>query len=300
MAIFSVRLHENKKPFRFRKSERRFSRFVQVLFQKKNLFLFFEKLNRTLYGLKFFPKIITVFLQKNKYPPLWIVFCLRPIKLTFVPAVLWKLDICIVFFADVYSSFHSRALFFVRNCSFCNIRQWDKSCFTCNIIPNKRALFPFFKTPNDSALINPPLLLQIVYLPFFGICVLTVICAICATPVQGRFSEQTYRKSSALAHKQALIKYYCFYDQTTQNYSTANNPVEHYLHFTPFSRPKSQQAFLCQQIIIRTLPKRRYFNAFMKNARLQYIQYNRVRLFQKSSEISAFSVVNKFSVVFLG
>ncbi len=50
---------------------------------------------------------------------------------------------------------------------------------------------------------------------------------------------------------------------------------------------------------MRTLPKRRYFSAFMKNARLQYGKYNRVRLFQKSSEISAFSVVNKFSVVFL-
>ena len=34
---------------------------------------------------------------------------------------------------------------------FCNIRQWDKPCFTCNIIPNKRALFPFFKTSNNSA-----------------------------------------------------------------------------------------------------------------------------------------------------
>ena len=48
------------------------------------------------------------------------------------------------------------------------------------------------------------------------------------------------------------------------------------------------------------LAKRRYFSAFMKNARLQYIQYNCVRLFQKSFEISAFSVVNMFSVVFLG
>lgn len=55
------------------------------------------------------------------------------------------------FFADVYASFRSRALFFVRNYSFVNIRQWDKSCFTCNIIPNKRALFPFFKTSNNFA-----------------------------------------------------------------------------------------------------------------------------------------------------
>lgn len=73
----------------------------------------------------------------------------------------------------------------------------------------------------------------------FGICVLTVVCAICATSVQSRILEQTHRKSPALAHKQALIKYYCFYDKTTQNYSTANNPNKHYLHFTPFSRPKS-------------------------------------------------------------
>ena len=55
------------------------------------------------------------------------------------------------FFANVYASFRSRALFFVRNYSFSNIRQWDKSCFTCNIIPNKRALFPFIKTSNNSA-----------------------------------------------------------------------------------------------------------------------------------------------------
>jgi len=73
----------------------------------------------------------------------------------------------------------------------------------------------------------------------FGICVLTVVCAICATSVQGRVSEQTHRKSPTLDHKQALIKNYCFYDQTTQNYSTANNPNKHYSHFTPFSRPKS-------------------------------------------------------------
>ena len=43
-----------------------------------------------------------------------------------------------------------------------------------------------------------------------------------------------YNNASALAHKQALIKNYCFYDQTTQNYSTANNPNKHYFHFTPF------------------------------------------------------------------
>ena len=43
-----------------------------------------------------------------------------------------------------------------------------------------------------------------------GICVLTVVCAICATSVQSRVSEQTHRKSPALAHKQALIKNYCF------------------------------------------------------------------------------------------
>ncbi len=72
-----------------------------------------------------------------------------------------------------------------------------------------------------------------------GICVLTIVCAIYATSVQSRVSEQTHRKSPTLAHKQALIENYCFYDQTTQNYSTANNPVEHYFQITPFSRPKS-------------------------------------------------------------
>lgn len=97
---------------------------------------------------------------------------------------------------------------------------------------------PVFTT-NNSVLINPPQSLQIVYLPFFGTCVLTIVYAICATSVQSRVSEQTHSKSPALAHKEALIENYCFYDQTTQNYSTANNPNKHYLHFTPFSHPKS-------------------------------------------------------------
>lgn len=38
-----------------------------------------------------------------------------------------------------------------------------------------------------------------------GICVLTVVCAICATSVQSRVSEQTHRKSPALAQKQAHL-----------------------------------------------------------------------------------------------
>ena len=164
------------------------------------------------------------------------------------------------FFANVYASFRSRALFFVRNYSFCNIRQWEKTCFTCNIIPNKRALFPFFKTSNNSVPASnnktsrfynpciydkqlgfnkPAVVIRDSLFVESGICVLTIVCAICATYVQSRVSEQTHRKSPALAHKQALIKNYCFYDQTTQNYSTANNPKKHYLHFTPFSRPKS-------------------------------------------------------------
>ena len=46
-----------------------------------------------------------------------------------------------------------------------------------------------------------------------------------------------------------------------------------------------------------------YADVMMKNVRFfprgKNEKYNCVRLFQKSSEISAFSVVNKFSVVFL-
>lgn len=163
------------------------------------------------------------------------------------------------FFADVYASFRPRALFFVRNYSFCNIQQRDKSCFTCNIIPNKHALFPFIKTSNNSAPqttikqarfykpciydkqlgFNKPavVIADSLFADFRYLC-LTVFVRY-ATSVQSRVSEQTHRKSPVLAHKQALIKYYCFYDQTTQNYSTANNQIKHYLHFTPFSRPKS-------------------------------------------------------------
>lgn len=36
------------------------------------------------------------------------------------------------FFADVYVSFRSRALFFVRNYTFCNIRQCKNLCCACN------------------------------------------------------------------------------------------------------------------------------------------------------------------------
>lgn len=74
-------------------------------------------------------------------------------------------------------------------------------------------------TTINSAIINPPLLLQIFYLSISGICVLTVICAICDIRSRSGFGTNT-PKSPALVHKQALIKNYCLYDQTTQNYST--------------------------------------------------------------------------------
>lgn len=163
------------------------------------------------------------------------------------------------FFADIYAFSCSSLCFFVRNYSFCNIRQCDKSCFTCNIIPNKRALFPFSKhqttLPPQATIkqarfykpciydkqlgFNKPavVIADSLFADFRYLC-LTVFVRY-ATSVQSRVSEQTHRKSPVLAHKQALIKYYCFYDQTTQNYSTANNQIKHYLHFTPFSRPKS-------------------------------------------------------------
>jgi len=37
-----------------------------IFFKRKNLFLFFEKLNRTLYGLKIFPKIMYRFSVKKQ------------------------------------------------------------------------------------------------------------------------------------------------------------------------------------------------------------------------------------------
>lgn len=123
----------------------------KIFFKRKNLFLFFEKLNRTLYGLKFFPKIMTVFPSKNKQRLFWINICFRPVKLTSVSAALWKLDTCIVFCRCLFFFPFSRCVFYPKLFLFCNIRQWDKSCFSCNIIPNKRALFPFFKTSNNSA-----------------------------------------------------------------------------------------------------------------------------------------------------
>lgn len=135
------------------------------------------------------------------------------------------------FFPDVYASFRSRALFFVRNYTFCNIRQWDKSCFTCNIIPNKRALFPFIKTSNNAApqatikqarfykpcicdkqlgFNKPAVVIRDSLFVDSGICVLTVVCAICATSVQSRVSEQTHRKSPTLPINKHLSKIIVF------------------------------------------------------------------------------------------
>lgn len=149
------------------------------------------------------------------------------------------------FFANVYASFRSRALFFVRNYSFCNIRQRYLPCCSCNKNQNSHTLFRMkltikqyspqaaIKQVNlyDPCIYDKQLgfnnLAVVIADGLFvdsGICVLTVVCAICATSVQSRVSEQTHCKSPALAQKQALIKNYCFYDQTTHNYSTANSP----------------------------------------------------------------------------
>lgn len=116
------------------------------------------------------------------------------------------------FFADVYVSFRSRALFFVRNYTFCNIRQCDKTCFTCNIIPNKRALFPFFKTSNNAApqatikqarfykpcaydnqlgFNKTAVVIADSLFAVFGICVLTVVCAICDIRSKSGFGTNT-------------------------------------------------------------------------------------------------------------
>ena len=145
------------------------------------------------------------------------------------------------FFPDVYDSFRSRALFFVRNYSFCNIRQWEKTCFTCNIIPNKRALFSFIKTSNNSAPqttikqarfykpciydkqlgFNKPavVIADSLFAVFRHLCINGCLCDMHHIRSKSGFGTNT-PKSPALVHKQALIKNYCFYDQTTQNYST--------------------------------------------------------------------------------
>jgi hypothetical protein len=80
--------------------------------------------------------------------------------------------------------------------------------------------------------------LQIDYLPISGIGVLTVVCAICDIRSKSGFGTNTPQIAGARPQT-STIKNYCFYDQTTQNYSTANNPNKHYLHFAPFSRQKS-------------------------------------------------------------
>ena len=128
---------------------------------------------------------------------------------------------------------------------FCNIRQRYLPCCSCNKNHDSHTLFRMkltikqyspqaaIKQVNlyDPCIYDKQLgfnnLAVVIADGLFvdsGICVLTVVCAICATSVQSRVSEQTHCKSPALAQKQALIKNYCFYDQTTHNYSTANSP----------------------------------------------------------------------------
>ena len=113
----------------------------KIIFKRKLLFRFFEKLNRIIYGLKFFQKILCRFPSKNKQPPFWIDICFRPIKLIFVFARLWKLDTCIVFFANVYASFISCALFLSELSLFFNIRQRCLPCFSFNKNQNSHTLF---------------------------------------------------------------------------------------------------------------------------------------------------------------
>ena len=65
-AIISFRRTKNK-TFRFRNSETAmFLVSFKIFFKRKNLFLFFEKLNRTLYGLKLFSKIMYRFSVKKQ------------------------------------------------------------------------------------------------------------------------------------------------------------------------------------------------------------------------------------------
>lgn len=49
----------------------------------------------------------------------------------------------------MFTLFSVLALCFLSEITLFAIFDNDKSCFTCNIIPNKRALFPFFKTSNN-------------------------------------------------------------------------------------------------------------------------------------------------------
>lgn len=69
-------------------------------------------------------------------------------------------------------------------------------------------LVPIFQNTKRLGFNKPAVVIKDSLFVDSGICVLTVVCAICATSVQSRVSEQTHRKSSALVHKQALIKIY--------------------------------------------------------------------------------------------
>lgn len=73
-------------------------------------------------------------------------------------------------------------------------------------------LVPIFQNTKRLGFNKPAVVIKDSLFADSGICVLTVVCAICATSVQGRVSEKTHSKSPTLAHKQALIENYCFYD----------------------------------------------------------------------------------------
>lgn len=113
-AIISFRRTKNKS-FRFRKSGTAIFLVSFKIFFKRKIRVFSKSLTVQSTVKNIFPKIMTVFPQKNKQPLFWINICSRPVKLISISAGLWKLDICIVFCRYI-CFFPFLRFVFVRNC----------------------------------------------------------------------------------------------------------------------------------------------------------------------------------------
>lgn len=159
-------------------------------------------------------------------------------------------------FLPMFMLFPVYTLLFLSEITLFAIFDNEKRLVSHATKPNKRALFSFIKTSNNSAPqttikqarfykpciydkqlgFNKPavVIADSLFAVFRHLCINGCLCDMRHIRSKSGFGTNT-PKSPTLAHKQALIENYYFYDQTTHNYSTANSPnkiicILHHFH----------------------------------------------------------------------
>ena len=152
------------------------------------------------------------FSVKNKRRLFWINICFRPIKLTSVSVALWRLDTCIVFFANVYA-FSVLALCFLSEITLFAIfdneislvshatkYQTNVHCFRLSkhqtTLPPQATIKQarFYKPcayDKQLGFNKPAVVIADSLFVDSGICVLTVVCAICDIRARSGFGTNT-------------------------------------------------------------------------------------------------------------